>query len=377
MVKKVVWISSYLPRSCGIAYYSVDYISALKKYSKKYNKNIKIKIISHTDASKADYPIIDLKDRDWNLKVLKIIKKEKPDVVHIQHEYGLYETYDDKNQKLIELIKMIKKEKISVVMTYHSVYKKLVKPFANFMSETLKVLDAGILHEQYQKDFLKKNIGWEPQNVYILPHGSREDFKFNREKIRTGFNYREGDLIVGSAGLADERKGFRTLIKQWPKVVKKFPEAKLCLEVKPHESRATRLYINKVLKEIMKSSVSSNIEYIVKDYTSEEFLRRLASFNILVLAYKSESQSGVLAHGISVGTPAIVTDIEGLGAEIRNSKAGIAVKKRKEFYKAIIRLLKSKRLRNEYSKNALNYVKKTSGWDIIARKTFKIYEKIE
>ena len=30
MVKKVVWISSYLPRSCGIAFYSAHYIRALK-----------------------------------------------------------------------------------------------------------------------------------------------------------------------------------------------------------------------------------------------------------------------------------------------------------------------------------------------------------
>lgn len=65
MTKKVVWISSYLPRSCGIAYYSEDYINAIKKYSKRYNKKISIKIISHIDAKKADYPIIDLNDRKW------------------------------------------------------------------------------------------------------------------------------------------------------------------------------------------------------------------------------------------------------------------------------------------------------------------------
>lgn len=376
MIKKVVWISSYLPRSCGIAYYSSDYISAIRKYAKKHNKDIKIKIIAHTDASQADYPIIDLKDKEWPEKVLKVIKKQKPDIVHIQHEYGLYETYGDNNKRLIELIKAIKKENIPVVITYHSVYKKLEKPFAEFMSKTLKEIDIGILHEQYQKDFLKKNIGWEPKNVYILPHGSEENIKVDKKEIRKDFGYHGKELIVGSAGIADDRKGFRTLIKQWPKVVKKVPEAILSFEVKPHNSKETRLYIDKILEQIMKSPVSKNIEFTVRDYTSEEFYERLASFDILVLAYKSESQSGVLAHGFAVGTPAIVTDIEGLRAEIRNSKAGIAVKDRKYFYKAIIKLLKSKRLREKYSKNALNYVKKTSGWSIIAKKTLNIYDKI-
>jgi len=108
-----------------------------------------------------------------------------------------------------------------------------------------------------------------------------------------------------------------------------------------------------------------------------EFYRRLASFNILVLPYKSESQSGVLAHGFSVATPAIVTDIEGLGAEIRNSKAGIAVKKISKFYREINKLLDNPRLRAQFSKNAKNYVKKVNSWKIIAKKTFKIWEKVE
>ena len=113
----------------------------------------------------------------------------------------------------------------------------------------------------------------------------------------------------------------------------------------------------------------------MKDYGEMDFYKRLLSFDVLVLPYKSESQSGVLAHGFSVGVPAIVTDIEGLGAEIKNSKAGVAVKNREYFYRAIIKMLSSKKLREKYSKNALTYVKEVNGWSIIAKKTLKIYDK--
>jgi 1,2-diacylglycerol 3-alpha-glucosyltransferase len=376
MAKKVVWISSYLPRSCGIAFYSDDYISAIKKYAEKTGKKISFKIIAHTDAKLSDYPIMDNKnDKGWPNKVLKIIKKEKPDMVHIQHEYGLYETYGDHNQSVLDLIDLIKGQGIPVIMTYHSIYKKLNPEFVHFVSESLKRLDAGVFHEQYQKDALKENIGWQPENVYVLPHGSREDIKINREEVREGFGYSKSDLIVGTAGLASERKGFRTLIHQWPKVVKKFPNAILALELKPESVIETRVYIDKVLEEILASPVMKNIDFSVKNYSEMEFYKRLASFDIHILPYKSESQSGVLAHGFAVGAPAIVTDIEGLGAEIRNSNAGIAVKSRKNFWKAINKLLANKKLRERYSKNALDYVKTTSGWDIIARKTVEIYEK--
>jgi len=375
-MKKVVWISSYLPRSCGIAFYSQHYISNLKKYAKKARKKISFKIIAHTDARKADYPIIDnIKDRNWPHKIFKVIKKEKPSIVHIQHEYGLYETYRDCNKRVLRLIEMIKKEKIPVIMTYHSVYERITGCHRDFVDKTLKELDAGIFHEQYQKQALKQNIGRIPENLFVLPHGSREDIKLDKDEIREDFGYNHSELVVGSAGLADERKGFRTLVKQWSKVVKRVPNAILALEVKPHAAKQTRTYINKLLEEIMKSSASKSIEFTVKDYGEMEFYKRLKSFDILVLPYKSESQSGVLAHGFSTATPAIVTDIEGLGAEIRNSKAGIAVKKREDFWKAIVKLLKNPKLRARCSQNASNYVKKTTGWNIIARKTFQIYEK--
>src|SRR4030042_2392125 len=345
-MKKVVWISSYLPRQGGIAFYSENYISSIKKYAKKAGKKITFRIIAHTDAELADYPVIDNKhDKEWHHKVLAAIKKEKPSIVHIQHEYGLYETEHDKNKRVLELIGMIRGLGISVVMTYHSVYAELCPDFSHFVSESLKKLDAGILHEQYQKDNLKNNIGWKPENVYVLPHGSREDIKMNKEEVRKSFGYTDKDLVVGTAGLASERKGFRTLIKQWPRVVKKFPNAILALELKPESVVETRLYIDKVLEAILASPVIKNIEFSVKNYSEMEFYRRLASFDIHILPYKSESQSGVLAHGFSVGAPSIVTDIEGLGAEIRNSNAGIAVKNRRKFYKAINKLLADKRLR--------------------------------
>ena len=141
MVKKVIWISSYIPRSCGVAYYSNHYITALKNYAKKANIDVSFKIIAHTDAKQADYPIISQGDKTWHHKVLAVIKKEKPDIVHIQHEYGLYETHNDKNRRVIELINMIKEEGIPVVMTYHSVYKRLAKPFAEFVDKSLKELN--------------------------------------------------------------------------------------------------------------------------------------------------------------------------------------------------------------------------------------------
>ena len=40
-------------------------------------------------------------------------------------------------------------------------------------------------------------------------------------------------------------------------------------------------------------------------------------------------------------------------------------------------MISSKKMRDKFSRNSLNYVKNVNGWPIIAKKTFDIYNKIE
>ena len=373
---RIAWISSYLPRSCGIAYYSADYINALKNFT-----NTVVTVISHTDAVEAAYPVIQvderlrINDRAWHTKVQDVIKEIKPDVVHIQHEYGLYECEGDKNARVVTLLKNLKEDGIPTVITYHSVYSKLTPDQVNFVGETLKIASAGVVHCQYQKDALPANLGWEPQNVYVIPHGSREDVRLDRNRCKKRFGY-EGKKVVGLAGLAEKRKAFERVIKLWPELVNKFSNPWLAIEVKPHFSKESIDYISELSVLVASSPAKNTMDLIIKDYSTHEFYTKLRSFDILALPYLSESQSGVLAHALAAGTPAVVSDVEGLGFEIKRSEAGIAVGNDQELGEALIKLMNDDSLRAEMQKNAQQYVKDYSGWSKVAEKTLNIYSAI-
>ncbi len=368
---KVVWISSYLPRSCGIAYYSEDYIRALKKIE----KNLDVPIISHSDALEATYPIISLGDRSWHGKVVEAVKYINPDIVHIQHEYGLYETFHDKNQRLLTLLKELKDAEFPTVMTYHSVYSQLTPAQAQFISESLKLLNLGIFHCQYQLDDLPSNINWEPENVEIIPHGSDEEIKLDKEECKKRFGY-GGKNVVGLAGLASGRKGFDRVIKRWPEISRKIENAILVAEVKPQPTEESINYISQLSYLVAKNEQKASIELIIRDYTREEFLEKLRSFDILAMPYLSESQSGVLAHGFATGTPAVVRDIEGLGYEIKQSGAGIAAKDDEEIFQSIIELMNNPEERAKMEEKAHSYVKDYCGWNRVAKRTLSLYDQI-
>ena len=66
-------------------------------------------------------------------------------------------------------------------MTYHSVYEKLEPYQKKFIKKSLSFLTLGIFHCNYQKRALRKNIGYIPSNIKILPHGSDENVRYKKE----------------------------------------------------------------------------------------------------------------------------------------------------------------------------------------------------
>lgn len=87
---KIAWMSSWAPRPCGIATYSAELVGVLRK------KGNQVDIICHPDGGSPGeryvHPVMDTRKPGWDEAVYEVVKKIRPDVVHIQHEYGLYQT---------------------------------------------------------------------------------------------------------------------------------------------------------------------------------------------------------------------------------------------------------------------------------------------
>ncbi len=98
----------------------------------------------------------------------------------------------------------------------------------------------------------------------------------------------------------------------------------------------------------------------------------------MVMPYTFASQSGNLAHSLSMGVPVVASGIEGLKAEIEASGGGIAVASDdiEELKRAVVSIMKDDDLRRRYSKNALKYVNEKISWPITAGKHIRLYNKL-
>jgi hypothetical protein len=91
---KLAYVSTYIPRQCGIATYTDYLIHGIRKVDPTSD----IKVVAEQGASsiKADnFEVIPCWNRDENYVEPIVSNTRDADVVHIEHEYGIYK-FDDR-----------------------------------------------------------------------------------------------------------------------------------------------------------------------------------------------------------------------------------------------------------------------------------------
>ncbi|MGA7076185.1 MAG: glycosyltransferase [Halobacteriota archaeon] len=371
----IVMVTSWSPRHCGIATYSSELVGALRKNGHH------VDIICHTDEEygghreEGVYPVINTDDPGWDENVYSTIQQIKPDVVHIQHEYGLYLTHGDYGGRILTLLFRLKLEKIPSAMTYHSIYTSLDLPEAIFTDASLRLLDSAIVHAEVQKLFLPYNLDWIPHNVHVISHGAKEVVPDPLAKERFGL---VGKKVALCIGWFEPNKRFEDVVEIWPEVMRDAGEEAILLiagDARPGSDTGIK-YKEQLLRAIEESPAKDHIKTILGAFDPDTYDSIVSASDFVVLPYKHASQSGNLAHSFALNKPAIVSSLEGLKAEIEASGAGIAVPvdDLKELRKAITILLTSDLMLETYSEHARGYVTNYIVWKNVARKHTLVYE---
>ncbi len=372
-------VTPFPPRHDGIAIYSSELINAMEKLGHT------VYVISHTDENVGGHDsqpnvfgIIDISKPDWERAIFEKVMELKPDVVHIQHEYGLYAYNGDYGISIIDLLFLLFDARVPAVITYHSVYSTLSRDEAMFTDLSLATVDAGIVHEEFQKIFLPANLGRIPDNVYVIPHGAKAAVASavpdaSTTKRQRGFDDKKVVLCIG---WWEPNKRFEDVVAIWPDVIEDTKDAVLLIAGDARPGSPSGLYYKpNLLAAIHESPARDHIEVITGAFTPQEYDAILNMADFVVMPYDRASQSGNLAHAFALGKPAVVTAVEGLKAEVEASQAGAVVPlgSLEDLKAAIILLLHNDELRELFSTRAHEYVQTKIGWSLVARKHLVLY----
>lgn len=305
--KKVAFISSYLPRKCGIATFTNDLI---RNVSLAAEKDFVPMVLAMENAP------LTYDDR----VVFKIKKETKKDyiaaadyvnfsgvsLVSLQHEYGLF---GGEVGNYINLI--LKKVSPRIVTTLHTVieqpdeamYRQLV---------TLAGLSDRLVVMSKRSERMAKDIYHIPaEKIIYIPHGVPDiDFVDSRHyKQGLGFGNR---TVILTFGLLTANKGIEFAIEALPEVVKADPSVLYVIvgathpEVVRNEGEAYRLSLMRTVKEL---GLEKHVAFVDRFVSDEElkFFLSAADFYLTPYLVKEQAVSGTLSFALGAGKPIIST----------------------------------------------------------------------
>jgi len=221
---KTIYVSSYIPRKCGIATFTKDLTNAINMLNPY--ALAEIMALNRTEEN-LDYPWevkykIDWCDLNSYLQAAAYINRSGADVVMLEHEFGLCGGH--KGDYILPFVESIKKP---LVVTCHTVVDDPSNDYGIVLGRILEAASAVIVMTQESADKLIKKYKIPKSKIAVIPHGTPDLPYGAKSKFKGRFKNR---LIFGNINLISEGKGIEYSLEATAEIVKKIPNV-LCLIV--------------------------------------------------------------------------------------------------------------------------------------------------
>ena len=373
--------TEYPPMQGGIGRYTHNIVETLRAHW-----GIKINVLSNADGKEADFKGLSPFAENNSEVIYELVQKLKPDIVHVQHDHGLY------NFKIDPLLPSRTKTgldefysicKVPIVTTFHTSYrfkqwmqsilingkdtlhlrylyrywKHLVNysSFKRTNSYALSKSAAGIVLSNYMKNLVP--------GTHVIYHGSEpyHSVEIDQKKARRLLSLPENGKIILV-------QGFITVTKGW-NIIKKMsiPDGwTLVLNY-------SKNHYNKQVIDLNLTKNDKNIVNLGRNYLSEEDLSTLFfASDVVFLPYKAIGGSGTMFDGLAHGKPFLASD-NGFFREFSKLNLGIVTKRNAHSFERGLEMVD---MNYEKLKANVNGFRKKLKWDLIAKQHLDIYENI-
>ncbi len=309
---RVIYISSYIPRQCGLATYTKDLTTAINLL----NPQCLSEITAINDCGNHyDYPWevkfrIDQDDLGSYYKTADYINQSSAEVVNLQHEFGLFggkiEEYS--GEYVLALAKKIKKP---LITTFHTVLSRPSSEQRKVVKELTKISKAVVVMIEEAVRRLVKLYGVERKKIVLIYHGV-PDIPYGPQdhyKNLLGFS---GKDVLCTFGLINRGKGIEYALESLPDIVKEHPNVLYIILGKTHPvvcKKEGETYRKELETLVSKLKLQKNVLFDNRYLSLDELVNYLRATDIFISPYLNPQQltSGVLAYSVGAGRVCIST----------------------------------------------------------------------
>ena len=303
-----IYISSYVPRKCGIATYTKDLTEAINLIN-PYSKAEIMVLIRPED--KIEYPPeVKFKINQYNIdsyiRAAGHINKSKADIVVLEHEFGLYG--GEFGEYIIKLIELINKP---LIITTHTIPEDPDKGYGLVLKDVIKFAEKVIvmMPESIQK--LIKKYNYPKEKIEIIPHGVPDILMEPNDKYKKKKGL-EGRIIMGNINLLSTSKGLEYTIDALKEIKSHFNNVLYLIIGQTHPvvlKEEGEKYRNFLKEKIRKYNLQENVKFINKYISLKDLIEWLKVIDFYITPYldPQQSASGALAYAIGAGKLCIST----------------------------------------------------------------------
>jgi len=327
-------VSPWGSARCGLRTYTKYLAEELSKY-------VELWVVPHYRYAQPDRQYA--RWLAWRVSALK------PDIVHVQFEYGVWNPWDP--GVFVEFLQLVRRHRAKVVVTMHSVG----FPVEKAVSE---LADAVIVHNRYMHGLFQG----DREKAYIIPHGCRL-INIPRDVARRRLGIKQGTYLVGVFGFIDYRKGHDIALEAYEKLRSRGVGAEMVFVGGWHSDRGSPYMQQVVMKA---GELGVRVTGYVDDAVFETWL---AAVDTVLHPARAISESGVVCAALGAGKPVVAPDHPAL-----RDKPVIRYETMEELVRALEEL-RDPEQREELGRKARRYAEENS-WEKIAGKHMELYRKL-
>lgn len=367
---KMLIVSSYPPRECGLATFSNDIVNAVNNV---FGDTLPIEVCAlqnsdqqfeYNDEVKYILPVDSLED--YRLVAEKINERSDIALVCIQHEFGLFRgEYGD---YILSFILALNKP---IVTVFHTVLTNPDEKRKKVVHAIVDLSDKIIVLTNRSKETLTNYYNCPISKALVIPHGNHNVLWEQKEVLKKKYGF-EGKIVLATFGLISENKNIETVLYALPEIVTEHPEVIYLVIGKTHpeviKSEGEK-YREKLLKIAEKLKLENNVIFINEYLELWQLLDYLTLSEIYLFSSKDPNQtvSGTFAYAMSCGCAVISTPIPHALETLVNGNGKLLKNfdQPEEFQKAIQYLIENNDERIAMGKNAYVQAHATN-WENIA-----------
>jgi predicted GH43/DUF377 family glycosyl hydrolase/glycosyltransferase involved in cell wall biosynthesis len=318
---RIAFVSSAIPRRCGIATFTADLIAAVRAIDPA--STCRLAAIDEPTVLRPYGSEVRWRIRQRDVEsyraAARSINASNADAVSVQHEFGLYGTWTEptfaagrwtESVYTDHLRPFLEELRKPVVTTMHTVLprpspsmRETVRAISELSSEVIVMASTAV-------DILAADYG-ATGVPRVIPHGMPAIEPHGRQRLKEKLGV-EGRTIISTFGLVDPRKGLQYMIEAMPGVVSRHPDALYLIAGQTHPDllRAQGEDYRKSLVAQMHSlGMDDHVAFIDHYMSQRDIIELLLATDVYVTPYLDPNQitSGTLSYALGAGKAVVST----------------------------------------------------------------------